>query len=84
MKKAFTAILAALSLVASTSVAASVAPPVAAAASVHSAAAVQPGDEDDDDDTMMWILIAIGAGLLIWGLIAVLDDGNEDELPVSP
>lgn len=83
MLQAFTAMLAGLSLIAGTTAAATtIAPPAVEVAAIERAGAPVNG-ANGIEDTTTWILIAIGAALLIWGAIALLDDDEED-MPVSP
>ena len=59
---------------------------ILAGASVAAHAAPQPaprvdssiGDSNEDLTTTHWVLIFIGAGLLIWGIIELTDDDDPD------
>lgn len=81
MRSSALAAIAAVSLVTASSAAvAQTAAPTSPAPVQRSGAAVD--GESQLRGYTLWIAAAIALGLLIWGLIEILDDG--DEAPVSP
>ena len=83
MRSTTLAAVAAISLITASSAAvAQTAAPSTPVAPIERAGAGLDG-ENQLRGTTMWILGAIALALLIWGLIEILDDDEED-VPVSP
>jgi hypothetical protein len=78
--KSLAAIVAASLITASTAAAAQVTTP----APVERASAATPGASqlDDDGGITIWIIGAVVLGLIIWGIIELTED--DDEEPISP
>ncbi|MGZ8359391.1 MAG: hypothetical protein ACXWUX_02620 [Allosphingosinicella sp.] len=77
------AMLAAASLItASTAASAQVGAPQAVERTGAATTGASQLDDDDDGGITIWIIGAVVLGLLIWGIIELTEDDDED--PISP
>ena len=82
MKKIISAITAAAILAASPAVAQVASAPVPATEST--AGAEGANAQFEEMGPAIWIVGAIVVGLAVWGIIELIDDNDDDDLPVSP